>query len=153
MEFSKCFVRLKCSCIIRFETNAMSQCVMHLCTLTDFQCNSRHTAHRFGSEGPLMCALYRKYKFQPLPCTPQCERDSIDCVHAFFMPCINCVAAIFAPPAVHGAHSALGLNIMRTNPLKQMRSERLAKARGRSCRRSMSFLRAAPNDWRQLAIT
>lgn len=131
----------------------MPQCVAHLCTVADFQCNGRHNGHCFGSEDPLMRVLYRKYKYQPPSCTPQRDRDSIDCVHAFFMPCINCVAAIFPPPAVHGAHSALGLNIMRTSPLKQMRSERLAKARGRSCRRSMSFLRAAPNDWRQLAIT
>lgn len=54
---------------------------------------------------------------------------------------------------MHSAHSAVGLNIMWTQPLKQMQSERLAKAKRRSCRRGMSFLRAAPNDWRQLAIT
>lgn len=69
----------------------------------------------------------------------------------------NCVAylILYPPPLaiVHSAHSAVGLNIMRTKPLKQMQSERLAKAKRRSCRRGMSFLRAAPNDWRQLAIT
>lgn len=69
----------------------------------------------------------------------------------------NCVAylIVYPPPLaiVHSAHSAVGLNIMRTKPLKQMQSERLAKAKRRSCRRGMSFLRAAPNDWRQLAIT
>lgn len=89
----------------------------------------------------------------------QCNIKKIILVHdtirdSMFFHLMHQLCILYlVPPVIHSAQSALGLNIMWTRPLKQMRTERLAKAKRRSCRQGMSFLRAAPNDWRQLAIT